>query len=247
MVLAVIKLGGSVVTDKEKKGVFRREVAVAFFKQIKGMREVVLVHGGGSFGHPVALEYFRHGATIPLGISEIHRAMVELNSLIVDVALEQGVPVMPFPASSIFVAENGEIKECFLDPLRLSLKRGMVPLCYGDVVADSARGFSILSGDSIASALAVELGAEYLVYCIDKDGVLDEYGLPIRLLTNRDQIHKVRTIPDITGSIEGKVREALKAAKAGVKTFILNGLHPERLSMLLEGKEVIGTEVRWVG
>jgi len=56
--MIILKLGGSLLTDKRRKFSFRFEVMKRVAQEIKesGAR-LVVVHGGGSFGHPLAVEY----------------------------------------------------------------------------------------------------------------------------------------------------------------------------------------------
>ena len=54
----VVKLGGSVITDKSKPFSYRSDVVSALAEEIASSDEkVVVVHGGGSFGHTVAKQH----------------------------------------------------------------------------------------------------------------------------------------------------------------------------------------------
>ena len=54
----IIKLGGSVITQKEKQATFRVDVMNNLAKQIsQSVEPVILIHGAGSFGHGFARQY----------------------------------------------------------------------------------------------------------------------------------------------------------------------------------------------
>ncbi|HUK74804.1 MAG TPA: hypothetical protein VLU99_03350, partial [Nitrososphaerales archaeon] len=84
MTPVVVKLGGSVITDK-KVAFSYREAAVRGLGSAMASSKVpvVLVHGGGSFGHTEAR---RHGLSSsrsspsPEGVSETREAMFNLDA-----------------------------------------------------------------------------------------------------------------------------------------------------------------------
>jgi isopentenyl phosphate kinase len=62
--LTIIKIGGSVATFKEKiKPIFREKIVSQLAKEFSDYRDshkkesFILVHGAGSFGHPLAKKY----------------------------------------------------------------------------------------------------------------------------------------------------------------------------------------------
>ena len=59
--MIIIKLGGSVVTDKSKPMTARHDVIDRLSKEIASVPgSKVIIHGGGSFGHIKAKEYELH-------------------------------------------------------------------------------------------------------------------------------------------------------------------------------------------
>jgi isopentenyl phosphate kinase len=56
--MILIKLGGSIITNKEKPESARRKTIDNILKQIKKVNEpMILVHGGGSYGHYWSVKY----------------------------------------------------------------------------------------------------------------------------------------------------------------------------------------------
>ena len=56
--MILIKLGGSIITNKEKPLSPRRKTIDNILKEIGKIKEpVILVHGGGSYGHYWSVKY----------------------------------------------------------------------------------------------------------------------------------------------------------------------------------------------
>ena len=255
--MMVLKLGGSVITVKDEpmtadRGNIRRlaeEVAAA------RPRGLVIVHGGGSFGHPVAKRYgIAEGFTSDrqvIGFSKTHQAMVALNSLVVDALLDVSVPAVSVAPSSFIVTDEGRIGAADFGVIRRLVDRGMVPVLYGDAVLDQAKGFCILSGDQLAVRLAVELAASRLVFGVDVDGVYTSNPklAPGARLIERLSLEKLRGLveigraltTDVTGGMLGKVSEAAAAVEAGVEVLIVNASRPGVILKALRGEPVTGT------
>ena len=255
--MIVLKLGGSVLTDKEKPMTADRSAIERLAEEISlsGIRELVLVHGGGSFGHPVAerfniAEGFKEEPQI-LGFSKTHRAMVELNRIIVDALIGRGIPALPLAPSSFITTNNRRIETLDLRILRGLLERGFTPVLYGDAVLDTKKGFSILSGDQLSARLSLELGASRLIFGVDIDGVYTSdpkvnpdarllESLSLREAEDMSGIGRATTT-DVTGGMLGKIREALPVVEAGIPVLILNAGKPHNIFKALRGEGVIGT------
>ena len=96
-----LKLGGSVVTFKDEVESPRLEVIRRIAKEIAEAKpeSLILVHGGGSFGHPHAKTYrlnegFKGGLSQLMGFSKTRMAMLRLNSLLVEALNQVGIPAL---------------------------------------------------------------------------------------------------------------------------------------------------------
>lgn len=253
----VLKLGGSVITNKEgfKAADYDAIGRLAEEISLSGVTELVLVHGGGSFGHPLAKRYsiaegFKERSQV-LGFSETHKAMMELNDVIVDALIGRGVPAFPLPPSSFIVTSNGRIETLKLQVLRRLLRRGFTPVLYGDAVLDTRRGFSILSGDQLSARLALKLKASRLVFGVDVDGVYTsnpKLNPDARLfeslsLSEAKSLARIEgaTTTDVTGGMLSKIQEVLPVVEAGIPVLILNAKKPRNIFKALKDEEVIGT------
>ena len=254
----VLKLGGSVITNKEKPSTPNLQAINRLANEISqaSVLSFVLVHGGGSFGHPVAERYkLAEGYGDPsqiIGFSETHLAMTALNSLVMKALIRHNIPAVEVQPSSCVVTKAGRIQSMELKPLKKMLKMGFVPVLYGDAVFDSKKGFAILSGDQLVSSLAIKLGSDRIIMGVDEDGLYtadpktDSSAHLIHHMTLEELKslkHKIEgsKATDVTGGMLGKMLELSLAIEYKIKTVIVNATEPQRVYKALEGKKVIGT------
>ena len=248
MGLALLKLGGSVVTFKDKPVSVNRTAIDRISKQLRKVKKpLIVVHGGGSFGHYYSVRYDMH--TKPArynlhGVSVVRCSMVELNNHIVKIMVKNRLSPYTAPPSS-FMQGTKSIKGKVRELKKLAMN-GLIPVTHGDVLHYSDRSYYILSGDVLMSMLAKELKPDIAVFALDIDGIFSD-------LRNKQLIREIRTadqaklshVPfDVTGGMSRKVREAFKMSKMGVDVLMVNGLKPERIVNALNGKNVEGTIVR---
>lgn len=249
--MIILKLGGSVVTDKSRPFSFREEVVRRLAEEIRDsdVEGLLIVHGGGAFGHPVASEYgIEDGLNEPgqlMGVAKTRAAMAELNQRIVEVLVECGIPAVSIQTSAVFECRDKRIYSGRIEPVRDFLGIGAVPVLYGDVVVDRSLGVCILSGDQIVAYLAERLKPEQVILATDVDGVLDKNGRVIERVNDANAPSAIEAsfVPegDVTGGMKGKIEELLELAKRGVSSVIVNALVEDRLKNALLGKKTIGT------
>ncbi|MEM2722607.1 MAG: isopentenyl phosphate kinase, partial [Thermoplasmata archaeon] len=120
---------------------------------------------------------------------------------------------------------------------------------YGDVILDPKKGMGICSGDQIAFHLSKSLKPKRVIFVTDVDGIYNKNPKIFsnaRLIENltSDQIVEFEgNVPDVTGSMEGKLRVMRAIAKLGIDVIVINGLVRGRLRKAMEGKELKGTRV----
>ena len=175
--LALVKLGGSVITFKDRP-------LTANVPAIEGIAGVVarlatplvVVHGGGSFGHHWSVKYGMHTrpASYDLhGVSVVHESMVALNQIIVNALIRAGSnPYAVQPA--VFVAGHRPIPARMKQLLSMA-KSGVVPVTFGDVVHMGGRKYSILSGDALMTVLAKALRPSKVIFATNVDGIYRDY------------------------------------------------------------------------
>jgi len=261
--LRVVKLGGSVISDKDRPLTpLPREIdrlAREIAEGAEGGRGLIVVHGGGSFGHAVAREFAIDSGpqrnTDAEAFLVTHQAMVTLNSMVVENLLVHGLKAISIPPASTITTENGRWRTPLPAQLEGLLALGLVPVLYGDVVLDAVRGFTILSGDQIAARLAVDLNADRIIFATNVEGVYpcDPKSSPEAQPFRRMGIGDVETLLstpcgasstlDVTGGMLGKLREMLPALERGVEVVILDGRRPGNLLNALKGEEFKGTVI----
>jgi len=216
-VTTVLKLGGSVVTAKdEPETVDRGALADAADAVADAEDELIIVHGGGSFGHPHAAAHGvtdtegTHDAT---GIREIHDAMGELNSAVVEALQDRGVSALPVRPLSV-ASRDGDGTTTFPgEPIVTMLGEEFIPVAHGDIVVQAEEGATILSGDEIVTRLARELDADRVGVCSAVPGVLDDSGRVIDRISDFETVASAlgdSEATDVTGGMAGKVRALLE-------------------------------------
>lgn len=258
--LILIKLGGSLITNKQKPFTVRLSVIKRLCKEIHSFPRknnvFIIGHGGGSFPHYPAKKYETQKGIVNKnsirGIAEVQNAASKLNRIVVGELIKFCENAVSFSPSSFLITENGKIKSAFLESFLKSLELGMLPIVFGDATFDTKKGCNILSTEEILNYLALKLKDRYksvrVIYCGITDGVLDEKGVIIGKLTPQKfnalkQIVGASEGIDVTGGMLHKVEEALKIAKKGIPTLIINGTRVKELSRAVEGKTINGTTV----
>jgi len=254
----VVKLGGSVITDKRRPFVVRRATLRRLAHELAAAKEpLILIHGGGSFGHPVASKYGIAGGyknkNQLMGMSLTHRAMERLNANVIEALQKAGLPAIAVQPSACTVVSGGQIQSMELAPIKKLLELGIVPVLYGDAVPDLSKGMSILSGDQIVAYLALKLEAPRVILGVDVDGVCTANPKKakrveiVRRITPADEklIASLGAAEgkDVTGGMGNKVRELLALAERGVEAEIVNATKPGILKRAVQGERGLGTVV----
>jgi isopentenyl phosphate kinase len=255
--LTVLKIGGSVITEKSEELTPRMQDINRLAEEIKNsnVQNLIIVHGGGSFGHPLAQKYsislgFKKGNQ--QGFAETHHVMTVLNGLFMDALIWRGIPAISITPSSCITTKNGRIQSFEEARLKALIKMGFLPVMYGDAVLDAELGFTILSGDQLVTHIATELNAEHIIIGVDVDGLCDadpkakktakvyEHLTLTELKTIKNQLCKP-TSCDVTGGMLGKMTELLPAIENGIPVIILNATKPSYIYKALKGENVEGT------
>ncbi len=248
--MIILKLGGSVITDKFKPFTIRTRVVKRLAREInESNKKIILVHGGGSFGHPIASKHrVQNGLKSPdqiEGVAKTRIAMMELSQRIVEILISEGLPAVSIQTSAIFACKNKRINRAGIGMVMDFLSLGLLPVLYGDVVLDEAIGVCILSGDQIVNYLARHLEPEKVVLGVDVDGVFDPKGRLITKITPLKAVGIMETIKvskgDVTGGMKGKIEELTDLSREQVPSFVVNALKKDRLKNALLGKKVKGT------
>ncbi|ABS56726.1 aspartate/glutamate/uridylate kinase [Methanoregula boonei 6A8] len=244
----ILKLGGSVITDKGADCQVNKAALADVAAAIAGApaAQIVVVHGAGSCGHPEARKYqLDRGATpgYTEGIGITHDAVSSLNTEVVAALRGAGIQALGVHPLHAGIADKGRLLTFETKNLETMLSLGMVPVIHGDVVMDLSRGACIVSGDQLVRYLAVALKCTRVGLATDVPGVLDG-GRVVREITPQT-VHTLQigssSHTDVTGGMKGKIDELLGLAAAGTESGIFS---VSRLGDFLARKDHGGTTVR---
>lgn len=260
--LILIKLGGSLITDKKKPFTAKEEVIRRLAREIKrGLKnfsgKIIIGHGSGSFGHTVAAKYQTQNGFINKrsrqGLALVADAAIQINRIVIKNFLKVGLPVFSLAPASFLLAENQKPKKIFLESILEVLEKGLIPVIYGDVILDQKMGCCIFSAEKTLNILAKALNRQYrilrIIHCGDTKGVYDRQGKTIPLLTRQSfgQFQKViggSGATDVTGGMFHKVKESLAIAGLGISSLIISGKEHENLYRVILGQKVKGTLIK---
>lgn len=255
--LILLKLGGSLITDKLKPFTLREDVLKRLCTEIRDARQeknimLIIGHGGGSFPHTSATKYQTQKGYVnkesKKGFCVVCNDAAKLNRLVVEEIINAGENAISVQPSSSFITTKGKISKWPLDNIKKMLKDGYIPVPYGDAVLDNKHGCCISSTEEILSYLADKLGVKKIILAGKVDGVLNSNGKLIEKINHKNfndvkkHIHGSDAV-DVTGGMIQKVEEMLNLSKKGTTSIIINGLKPGLLKNALLGKDVRGTVI----
>ncbi len=226
----VLKLGGSVITAKDEPETVDDTALDAVADAVAAIDErLVVIHGGGSFGHHHAASA---GISTTTGTSDaevvraIHEAMKELNDTVVDALVAASVPAVPMhPLSIAARAADGDLS-LPAKQVAVAVEQGFVPVLHGDIIVHESVGATILSGDELVVRLAQSLQADRVGVCSTVPGVYDADGTVIDRIRSIEEVADVldgSDSPDVTGGMTGKVQQLLRL-DAPAYIFDVDGL-----------------------
>ena len=238
--LILIKLGGSLISDKTKINVARLDVIENISYQIKRISDqdkelsIILFTGAGGFGHPVAKKFEDN---LEKGLPEIKKAVKELNNIVVASLNSIGLKAGSTEPDKAAVYEDGRLISLNDQMFFSMLKKNIIPVFYADLIHDRARGISILSMDKFLVDLAVYLKnkgnkIEKVIFAGVTSGVVDRQGKTIPVITKKDFTENQNVFfkskgVDVSGGMKYKVEQCLRLTEKGITSYITDGLTGE--------------------
>jgi len=161
--VTIVKLGGSVLTDKTRLFSFQEAVASRLAAEIRQAGGIppgdvpVIVYGTGTFGKAYARHYSRpERSTADWRIFQLTTAAIRrLGEEVSRVLHDEGVPHCLIPANALFCQRQGRLGWHGPGPLARLLECGVAPVLCGDVLAEERGCFRIVSSDDIIPFLSV--------------------------------------------------------------------------------------------
>ena len=247
--LIYLKLGGSLITEKDNPETPRLDVLerltreIARARKARPRRQLVLGHGSGSFGHVSAQ---RHGTRIGVsseddwyGFAVTADAAARLNRIVAAQLLQVDLPAWTVQPSAALRCKDGRVVSGPAETVRLALERGLLPLIHGDVALDSVRGGTIASTEEIFEEMAAQLPPVRIVLAGEVEGVYtsdprkDPAAALLREITpssfsSLQAALGASQATDVTGGMAAKVEQSLRMVRAlpGLEVIVCGGLLP---------------------
>jgi isopentenyl phosphate kinase len=259
--LVLLKIGGSVCTEKDKGKFKVRENAVKrIAREILEARKengfrLIVANGAGPFGHVNVTDYdINHGLKSPRDFEGFCRTISDchyLNWKVAEIMRREGLDTIAYPTTSVVIQSNKKISTFFMDVIKRmwDSNPGIIPVMNGDMVADIGLRGSVASGDAVLGHLAERFNPRLMVFVVDVDGIFtadprkDRKARLIDYVTKQN-FHEIRAgisgsfNVDVTGGMLGKVEKLLGLRN---RTIIVNGNVPGRVRDAILGEDVCGT------
>jgi len=257
--IILIKIGGSLITDKTKQNSIKQKALTTICQEIKKAsklgKKLIIGHGAGSFAHFPAQKYQTHKGIISSqsekGIAIVADVACQLNRIIIRQLIETGVNAVSVSPLAMMTANNHQLSNICTHSLEEILKLDLLPVVYGDQIIDEKIGCTIFSTEKVLGYLALELKnkdyqIERIIHCGQTNGVYDEKGNTIPFINSHNYQKYKKSLTgsngvDVTGGMLHKVEETLALAKKGIPGLIIDGIEHGSLSKAIAGEKVLGT------
>ncbi|CAF0777917.1 unnamed protein product [Adineta steineri] len=251
MVTRIIKIGGASITDKsqfEHVKLSNIDFIVDLFKN--NYKNLILIHGAGSFGHHQAKEFRLNEGYITtddyekcrLGVCDTRRSLGHLQKYLLDAFLRAQIPVVGISPFDFLISDQFElIDETYkhlCQRLEILLSNGYVPLLHGDVLLDKTKHWRIFSGDDLLLKLAEHFHPRQCIFVTSVPGILQSNGNVIEefyIGENKvDELKQQSTSIDVTGSMQNKVMIASDIVNKidNCQVFIIQGVSENARQLL---------------
>ncbi|MGZ8611870.1 MAG: amino acid kinase family protein, partial [Actinomycetota bacterium] len=137
----------------------------------------------------------------------------------------------------------GEVVHVNADVLRTLAERRFVPVVASIAVDDTGQAYNV-NGDVVAAELAIELGAEKLVFINDVPGLIGPTGDLLSELSAQQCLDLLAQGGVVEGGMIPKLESAVDALRAGVtRVHLVDGRVEHSLVLELFTPEGVGTMI----
>jgi len=264
---AILKMGGSVLTDKTKADSARENEIKRIAKEISNavlndpQLNLILILGAGCYGHIPAKKWnLKAGALtreqIERGVPETHKGIAKFAEKVSQALQHENLTARYIPTIEVAKQENGKLIKIEKETIQNAIDRKEIPMLTGDLAPDSKLNYSICSGDAIVPYLAREFSCDIIAFGSDVDGIFtaDPKKRPEAELVeeiNEENLNEMlkktsaASTIDVTGGMKNKLEEVAQIArKTGKEIIIFNAATPKNVEHLLSGKKMICTRIR---
>lgn len=231
--IIMVKIGGSVITDKTKPMTAKLTVIKNIASDLKKIYttykdsyQFIIGTGAGSFGHYKVVQHkcAKHGNINSerelVAIADIHSSVAYINSVFVQACIENSLPVVAVPPLTTMMRI-----------IPFSIQEGLIPVFHGDVIV-TENSYAIYSTEQIFQILIEQYLNKKPIHAIfqlmNVHGVLDKNGKTIPHITKdnwleyKTEINSSTNGFDVTGGIIHKVEESLHHASNNIASFLVH-------------------------
>ncbi len=205
--ITLLKLGGSLITDKDTPYTPRLDKLKSLALEIKSALDsdpslcLILGHGSGSFGHVEAKKYgtrdgVPHHPPSPNGkgtrnedekrywhgFVQVRYQAAELTRYTLQALLQVGLSAMPFSPSASMVSSGRKVTAHNILTIRKALDAGLLPVVHGDVAFDEQLGGTILSTEDVFAFLAEQFPIQRILLAGIESGVWADFPARTKLV-----------------------------------------------------------------
>ena len=258
--LTFLKLGGSLITDKQQPLTAQSTTINRLVKEIRASLNeqpdlrLLIGHGSGSFGHAVAVQYQTQAGEKTSGywqgFAAVWAAARELNQIVIQHLTSQNLPVMAFPPSAGILASDKVLQTWDILPIKLAIEHQLIPIVQGDVIFDTKLGGTIFSTEQVFQYLCKILQPNRILIAGLEHGVYLDPKKPQDVIPRITPGNFRSIVPsltgagtaDVTGGMLSKVQLMLELVKnhPTLKVHIFSGVTPGNVRKVLLG-ENLGT------
>lgn len=244
--IVFLKLGGSLITDKDKPYTPRLDKLKELAQEIKTALDsspnllLILGHGSGSFGHTAAKKHgTRDGIPLHLppfspkmggekeegywhGFAEVRFQAAELNRYVMESLLNAHVPAIAFPPSSSMVSDHRKVTHHNILAIRKALEVNLLPVVHGDVAFDESLGGTILSTEDVFTFLCEQFSPSRILLAGIEAGVWQDFPARTKLVKQIQLTDYEKMRAGIGGSASTDVTGGMKAKVEEMLALIQN-------------------------
>ena len=229
--VTLLRLGGSVITDKNQPETLNHAniQAIATILSNHRPKNLIIVHGGGSFGHHHASNFdvtIENGTFDANEVDTIHSSMIHLCNIVTQTLRSSGMAAIPIHPLSIAWRDSESVFHLPSQHILVLLECGFLPVIHGDLVISEKKGATVVSGDEILINLSNSIPTKRIGFCTSTPGVLDSSGNVIsQLYASQKQESSIThsSSTDVTGGMAGKIKQ-IAESNAPVSIFDLPNL-----------------------
>ncbi|MEV5441053.1 hypothetical protein AB0N23_00605 [Streptomyces sp. NPDC052644] len=237
--LVVLKIGGSLLSDKRTSGETDHAAIDAYASQVAALiamhpGRLVLVTGGGALCHPVGLR-IKAAKDDPYAAVALTEPAFRMRWAWTTALRAHGVRAVPLQTTTMLneLADGTTVTETGV--VSRLLAEGALPVLSSDCVVTATGTLRILSSDDVPGVVldaAVAPGPVRVVALTDVAGIhlARDPGSPVLPHLDPDDLGAVRRLFwddawDATGAMEGKVEALAAHARRGAECVITRGDH----------------------